>query len=503
MGLGVAATLAALVLLELGARGFERLVPADPSARRRPRIIELPEPVPGAYRIFLYGGSTVAGAPVNEFSFAAQLEFWLRRLAPDRPLQIVNFAVSGRPSGFVLAELERTLPAAPDLAIVLTAHNEFLNWEPDTRFEAWRRRARHQLEKTATGRVFRRLGKTLRRARKDRLRLPSQIEPEDREGAKFRERVAGYRRNTREIVSRLREARVPLILATGPANLSDWPPVHRFTHDDAYERAVLEAGARIERGELDGARGALTRLRAAHPSDPMLRFLAGRSDASRGRVRSASEHFDAARDGDPLPWRVLGAFNDHVRRLATADGVHLADLDLAFRRVAADGLVGWELVADNCHPTPQGNAVIARELLGVMARERFFLAGLTGLPALERQATRFREVVLDEQPGLWLEYLLRNASYVMKWPFLHFAAASAYLDEAHALAPDDWRVWANRGTVSVLEGRVEEGRRQLERAAELHGGPLREGDRGPTPYLREARAIVTGEIERFAPRPTD
>ena len=45
------------------------------------------ESEPGAYRSFVHGGSTVAGFPVDEFSFAQQLRFRLGQLAPGRAVQ--------------------------------------------------------------------------------------------------------------------------------------------------------------------------------------------------------------------------------------------------------------------------------------------------------------------------------------------------------------------------------------------------------------------------------
>ena len=82
---------------------------------------------PGSYRIFLFGGSTVEGVHVPEYGFAQQLEFWLRQLQPDKPLEIYNFGRAGRDSGYVRSKVETTIGHDPDLLIVLTGHNEFLS----------------------------------------------------------------------------------------------------------------------------------------------------------------------------------------------------------------------------------------------------------------------------------------------------------------------------------------------------------------------------------------
>ena len=506
IALAIGATLVFLVLLELGGRVFELTSPPGPAAESRGRLkrIDVPDPVPGAYRIFLYGGSTVAGAPTLELSFVAQLEFWLARLAPERPVQIVNFGVNGRPSGYVLQEAGRTFPHDPDLAIVLTAHNDFQRWKPEGDWERLRWEIGERLESTAVARTFRRVGRRLKAAGLRgpiELRRPAWIDPMDRQSERFLERAAGYEQNTRAVVALAQEHGVPLIFATASSNLADWPPVHHFVHDESYMPRMHDLEARIAAGEVASAAAEIASLGERYPNDAMLTYLLGRIAAAQGDTSEASVLFDAARDADPIPWRVLSRFNEHVRRISQADGVFLADVDLAFRRAAEQGLVGFRLMADNCHPTPLGGAVLARELLATMAREKLLLDDLEGLPPLDELWQAFRSSVDD--PALWLEYLHTNAVYVMKWPFYDFAAAAAYLEEARVIAPDDWRIPANLGTMAVLDGRVEEGRARLERAAQLFGGPLRDDDRGPTPYLREAMAILSGELPAFVPAPVE
>jgi Flp pilus assembly protein TadD len=104
------------------------------------------------------------------------------------------------------------------------------------------------------------------------------------------------------------------------------------------------------------------------------------------------------------------------------------------------------------------------------------------------------------RPDAQLTYLEANAIYTMKWPFHNFEASRDYLERARALAPSDWSIWANLATLALLEGRVDEGGALLERAAALHGSPLDPGNRRETPYLREALAILSGELPRYAPK---
>jgi lysophospholipase L1-like esterase len=493
--LALASALACVLLLEVSARVFERAVPPARGSQERdpPEPAAVPAPEPGAFRVFLYGGSTVAGVPIPEYSFAAQLDHWLGQLAAGRVVRVVNFGRSAVPSRYVRAELERTLPARPDLAIVMTAHNEFLGWKPESRSARLRRELRRRLDVLAIARVLRRL------TARDRDLLPRWLAPRDPESQRTRDTQAAYRENLRAIIAQAAAARVPLILATGPANLADWPPAHRFLRSADYDAQVLAAERLVADGPAPEAEARVRELAQRWPGDAMLVWLTGRLAARRGDLDAARAAFDAARDADAIPWRALGAINDSVRELAHAEGVPLADLDAAFRRHAAGGLVGFELVADNCHPTPLGNALIARELLVVIAREGLLPLRIAELPPLAEQAAGALLDARETRPDAPLDYLLANARYAMKWPFYHFDISTAYLDEAERLAPDDWRVWANRGTVSVLAGRIDAGRAQLERAAALYGAPLVADDRAQTPQLREALGVLAGRIARFAP----
>jgi tetratricopeptide (TPR) repeat protein len=500
--LAVLSTLVFLALIEGAARVAVRVHPPARAPGAEPEAPAPPSPAPNAFRIFLYGGSTVAGVPLVEYSFARQLAFWLERLAPQRDWQLVEYGALGRPTAYALLELQRTIDAHPDLVIVHSLHNEFMGWRPPGPGKRLRRELRRWLDTTATARVLRgwlgELERT-RRASRDELMLPERIAPLDRAGPAFAERIAEFERATRAIAELARARGVPLILLTDSGNLADWPPVWRFVRDERYEQSVEAVRADFAHGELGAAEAGIAALSARYPGDAMATWLAGRLALARGDAAAARASFDAARDADPVAWRVLSRFDDYVRSLGRGGEALVADADAAFRREARDGLVGFEWVADNCHPTPLGNALIARELLAAMAEARLGIDSLDGLPPLAEQADVFVREARRARPDAELSYLLANGRYTMKWPFYAFDTATAYFERARAIAPDDWSVWANLGTVAVLAGRVEQGRAQIERAAALHGGPLDPGDRGATPYLREALAILSGELARYAP----
>jgi tetratricopeptide (TPR) repeat protein len=444
------ALLAAGVLLALCLEGGARLLGLG--APERP---ELPAKRPGVFRILALGGSTVLGVPDGDVGFATQLALGLSELARGRPVELLNLARSGAPSAEVRDRLEATLSAEPDLLIVLTGHNEFLAARPGAGLGAALQRLRDGSQLVRA--LLAPFGSAGAGDASPAAPVPS-VDPA------LRERVSReFRANLDAIVALAVERGVPLLLCTAPANRADWPPAHRHLAPTPGGPDPLRALADYRRGEA---------LRAE------------------GRFDAARESFARALELDPVPRRAFREFNDAVRAKAGLSGVSVVDLARRFERAAAHGLVGFEWIADNCHPTPRGNALIARELALAMLGRGLLLApdAAVGAPAEWLARARRRQGGAEEQARAQLRWLLSNAIYSMKTPFFNFEASRRYLEQARALAPNDWRIHANLGTLSLLEGDETTGRSQLARARQLKGEPLDPRDRHLTPYLAEALA---------------
>ena len=480
-----------LVVLESAARLIELIDPVKPGDQ--PTIAEK---LPGVFRVFVFGGSTVAGVPIPDLGFVSQLEFWLRRIRPEVPLDVYNFGSSGEPSRHVLRLVKQTIGDEPDLLIVLTGHNEFLSRSVEGRIEGGVKGiALWSVRQMALMRVV------IRVQNKVRLLflhpstsdvMPTRQVPYDRGSALFRDKVERYHENLRRIAEIARQRKIPLILATAPANVADWPPVHKHIvppgRDAAYESSVRVVAGLVEDRRFDEAVARVGELLRTYPNDSMLLYLSGRAHTAVGDRDTAGSHLTRAKDLDPIPMRALSAFNEAVRRQSAMEGVHLADLASILRQHAPGGLVGFSLIVDNCHPTPTGNAIISRELIRIMAGNRLFLEGEPDLPDPSDQLEVFltASTTPESRPMLDLAYLLWCAKYAMKTPFYNFAASKMHLEKALALDATDWRIWVNLATISLLEGRTDAGRSQLIRAIALRGGPMDPDDRAHAPYLKEA-----------------
>ena len=456
----------------------------------RATVYRLPKKRPGAFRIIAYGGSTTWGAPVPELGFVAQLGFFLRELRPDRPLEILNLGRPGSSSDSDVEAVRATIDAQPDLLLLFGSHNEFLDRGLPSRFKT---RLRYQLARSGAKRMMVRLAATFRGSSRDRESiLPDRLVPYDRNSEVFRAKLERYRDNIDAVLRLASGKKVPILILTPPSNLSGWPPVHRqigwALGDAAYERKIEAIEQSLASGSLGQAREQLERLRAEHPGDAMGLFLLATLELRTGDTAGARTHFTQARDLDPYPWRALSEMNDYLRLRAALPGVHLIDAERIFADQSPDGITGGFLIADNCHPTPEGSYLIAEAIVRCLsANGQFFESGARLDPqklGLETFLSHLGESTTNG--SLRLRSLLEVGRYSMKTPFFNYEASERVLREAIALDPANWEAWANVATLSLLCGRIEQGRNEFHAALRAKGAMIDLDDRARVPYLREA-----------------
>jgi tetratricopeptide (TPR) repeat protein len=499
LGIAFGAMVVLVVLGEIACRVL------FPSETQRDIEEQLADPKPaGTFRVLAVGGSSVAGLPIRDFGFVAQLEALLLHLRPEAALEVANFGKGARSSKSVRDVVEATADLEPDLVIVYTGHNEFL-------FRAGSGGLGEDVLVALRGSALYRTGtKALAKLRGPRTDpeyvLPKELRPYERTGEWWASRVALYRENLDALIETCASRGTPLLLSTVVSNDVDWPPVHEAIawalDNPDYDADVARIEALLDEDRSEEALEELGGVLSTFGDDAMMHWLAGRALLALGRPADAKPHFHLARELDPYPWRALPAFNDHLRGLADRPGVTLVDAERVFEEHDDDGLIGRELVSDNCHPTPTGSALVALALAGAMRDQALFLAPDTELPDtgawLETFYATFDEARLEH---LRTAYLRDNGIYSMKTPFRHYDAARRYFDEGVAFAPDDWRTWANYGALSLLDGDRERALEQLARAQELKGEPLDAlADRPSVPYLMEATVRAGVELD---PLPTE
>ncbi len=484
----LAVVFALLTLIELGCRHWERAwMERDMPAELR----RVPPKGPSEIRVFAFGGLTVFGLPVPEVAFVAQMRYWLHRLYPNRNIRVYNFGYPGADTAYVLRQLTRRLDDQPDLVIVASGGNDFFG-PHHGRMDRLRFTLRLHF---ATVRLLDHFVEAMMNYRQGYL-MPCQVDVWDQQSAYYKERVATFNEELNQIVKRVRRKGVPLILCTLPSNLSDWPPVYKRLpgHGQPYAEMVSGIQELLRGGKYQEASGAVTAGFGRYPQDAMLYFLRGRIQAATGAYADARESFVKARDLDPVPFRAPSEINSVIRRAASGHaGVYLVDLERAYEEHAKNGLVGFDLVAVNCHGTPLGESVTAQAIL-----QKMLEIGILPPSQNSRQGCCPVDVFLADvgylapNSPLRFQALLHNGIFVMKTPFLYYEASHQYLLEAKEVNENSWQVWANLATLSYFKGDNATGAKELQRAAELHGKSIDLDNHRRTPYLKEALEYAAG-----------
>jgi hypothetical protein len=341
------------------------------------------------FRIFCLGGSTVQGNPYGiETSFTTWLELSLTAADPSRQWQVVNCGGISYASYRLAPILKELLAYQPDLVILYSGHNEFLEdrtYEHIKNQTPWMRAAgrlaSHSRLCTLVGAAGAKL--TAEGPSRRREQLPAEVDAlldhggalkqYRRDDARAAAIVAHYESNLRRMIAMAQEAGVPVILCDPVSNLNDCPPFKSENREDlsADEQAKFETlwqnayttEDRSRREELLREAIAIDdRHAAAH-------YHLAQCLQMQGRFDEARIEYLRAKDEDLCPLRILEPMHLAVRRVAADTGTPLAEVRRLFEEASPHGIPGEKLLIDHVHPRIRGHKMIADLLLAEMFRQ--------------------------------------------------------------------------------------------------------------------------------------
>ena len=456
----------------------------------------------GTYRIFCVGGSTTYGRPYDD---ATSFCGWLRELLPavddSRRWEVINaggVSYASYRSALLMEELARH---EPDLFIIYSGHNEFLEkrtyggliatppavrglaaWASRTRIwaamRAGLRRVRPASDPAADpGTVSGTGGPSLLAAEVSTL-LDASIGPDayERDDAQRDRVLAHYRFNLARMADIAAAVGARAVLVTPASNLRRSSPF-KSQHRDGLSQPELDRwGAAWERAASAGdPAAALAAADAALAIDDRYaeaHYLRGSLLYGLGRYAEAATAFERARDEDVCPLRALGPAAEIVRQVAAERGVPVVDFARFVAARAPHGIPGEESFLDHVHPTIEVHRLLALELLAALRAARIVAPGATWSEATIAAVRHRVEGRLDvEAHGR----ALLNLSKVLGWAG-KLEDSRRLAERAVATAPELPEVHYQAGLTAQLTGRLDEAvahyRRSLElapRAATTHG----------------------------------
>ena len=347
------------------------------------------------FRIFCLGGSTVQGRPYSiETSFTTWLELALNSTdSPDfdRRAEVVNCGGVSYASYRLVPILEEVINYSPDLIVLYTGHNEFLEdrtYRDVKTTSSWLAKSHQTFSRLHTYRFARSYFKGARPSsnrEESKTRLPAEVEArlDYRDGLKQYHRddqwqavvVQHYEFNLRRMVNAAQQADIPLVLINPVSNLRNIEPF-KNQHGDAISQENLDRcdqlwirfaeneSAGLAVGDLKQVE-ILKKLVAIDDRYALTYFRLAQAFHANGDLDRASKHFVLAKENDICPLRMLESMHDVVFRVVEETQTPLVDLRKYLEDRADDGIPGRESFVDHVHPT-----IFCHQLLAKLLVER-------------------------------------------------------------------------------------------------------------------------------------
>jgi tetratricopeptide (TPR) repeat protein len=440
----------------------------------------------GTYRIFCLGGSTTYGRPYDDTtSFCGWMRAFLPVADPSRAWEVINAGGISYASYRVALLMEELVRYEPDLFIIYTGHNEFLERRTYGEILEMPALLRELDAILAHTRIYAVLHRFLRDSSESspdkRPELPAEVHavldasvgPDDytRDDEGQLKVLEHYRFNLGRMVESATASGADAIFVAPASNLASCAPFkseHRSgLKPDQLERwreRMVEAEIAYSDGRSGDALSLVDEALAIDDRYAESHYFRGRALASLLRNEAAKTAFARARDEDVCPLRALSPMDAIVTEVTREKDVPLVDFRAVVERLSPGGVPGDEMFLDHVHPTVEGNRLLALALLDNMAER-----GIVDLsPAWDDAAIReVAETVESQLDPATRASALRNLAKVLSWAG-KFEEAAELAQRALEVSPDDAEAHYVLGVSLDEEGRHEEAFSQYELATRMN-----------------------------------
>ncbi|HBE68956.1 MAG TPA: hypothetical protein DDW52_12480 [Planctomycetaceae bacterium] len=344
---------------------------------------KLPKPEK-TYRVFALGGSTTQGEPFStETAFPMWLQIRLRAMLPSRTVEVINCGGLSYASYRVRAICEEVLEYEPDLIVVYTAHNEYLEKRSYASNDAGlvssllRWPAANLRSAQWLGSRFR--GSANRRQETDFTMMQREVDAL----LDYQNGLEDYRRsdtwmsgvvehfawNVQQMVEGCRRADVPIVFCLPVANELDCPPMKYelspVLADDDVERFTKRFENAVELNSMGKSVEAMEQAMLALELDPQhagCLFLLGRLAYAAGDFPAAERYLQAAIDNDVCPLRATSEIEAALSLVLETNDVAQVDAGELFAERSKHGIVGDQWLVDHIHPSVAGHQLLGETI---------------------------------------------------------------------------------------------------------------------------------------------
>lgn len=440
------------------------------------------------YRIFCMGGSTTFGRPYGDTtSFSGWLRVILPKADPSRKWEVINAGGISYASYRVAVLMEELNRYEPDLYIIYSGQNEFLEqrtYGQIIRVPGAIRQLGAILSRTRTNTAVRQTIDIVRgrfgQMKDKSVVLPGEVEtilensigPESyhRDDELKKQILRHYRFNLARCVDIAKSAGAEVIFVTPASNLRDCAPFkseHRDGFNDTDDkrwREVFEyAKETVAVGKLNEVLAAVEKAMAIDEQYAQLHYLRGSVLWELGRYSEAKSSFQRALDEDICPLRALSAMRGYVVEVAAEQGAGLVDFAALIEELSEHSVPGGEMFIDHVHPTIEGHRQLALAILEQMSEQGIVKPAQTWDETALQQVTEELKIHLDSETH---GEALRNVAQVFKWAGRTEEARKLAL-RATKLAPNDAEAHFILGTATAETGNIDESVKHYLKALEI------------------------------------
>jgi tetratricopeptide (TPR) repeat protein len=309
----------------------------------------------GTFRIFGLGGSTLRGRPYEtDTSFLKWLEIELSGRDSTRHYQTVNCGGLSYASYRLALILDEVLQYEPDLIIIATGHNEFLE---DRTYDSIKNRS--PLASWVSERLHSLRTVTLAR------QLCASYHRDDEWRSDV---IEHFELSVRGMVDTCRQARVPLVLVNLGENLRDCPPFKSEHKPGLSARSLqrwqefFDTATESEQVSPEDALQAYRKAESIDDQYALLIYRMARCFDRLGEMQQARRYYARAKDLDICPLRMLDEMHERLKRIAGDSNVPLVNAQQLLVELSPDEIPGNNCFMDHVHPAIGSHQRIARAL---------------------------------------------------------------------------------------------------------------------------------------------
>jgi len=350
---------------------------------------------PGTYRIFTMGGSTTYGRPYDDkTSFSGWLREFLPMADSNRNWEVINAGGISYASYRVAHLMEELINYQPDLFIIYTGHNEFLEERTYGQIRDMSPLIKNTvsvLNKTRTwsamNSALKSLGLHPQKEEAKRETLGARVDTildltvgldHYRRDDKLRENILEhYRLSLERMIALARSVGAEVMFVTPASSQNDCTPF-KSQHTPGLEPSVQQRTEQMltqakEAMRTEAWQEALNILETAAAENPRhaeLQYRRGQALLALERFEEAKTAFRIASDEDICPLRALTPMNRIVKDIASEQQVALVDyveiLENRMQAIKGYPIPGAEYFLDHVHPTIEGHKILALALIEKM-----------------------------------------------------------------------------------------------------------------------------------------